>query len=98
MNYKVILSILAGVLFVALPLSIYAASVEKHPRIEKAIKALEDAKKELQEAPHDFGGHKADAVKACEDAVAQLKQALEYQPKHDKTGAATTPPSGTPAQ
>lgn len=51
---------------------------ERHPRIRSAIRELEAAKVELQKAPHDFGGHRADAVVAVDRAVAQLRLALQY--------------------
>ena len=52
-----------------------------HPRIHAAIKALEAAKAELVAAPHDFGGHRADAVKAVDNAVSQLNLALQFANK-----------------
>ncbi|HKW48200.1 MAG TPA: hypothetical protein VJN70_12175 [Gemmatimonadaceae bacterium] len=54
---------------------------EQHPRIHAAIKELEEAKKELQAAPHDFGGHRADAVQAVDKALEQLRLALQYDKK-----------------
>lgn len=54
---------------------------EAHPRIRAAIRQLEAAKKELQEAPHDFGGHRADAVQAVDKAIEQLRLALQYDKK-----------------
>jgi len=51
----------------------------EHPRISRAITALQAAIAELRAAPHDFGGHRADAVQACENAVSQLRQALAYR-------------------
>jgi hypothetical protein len=51
---------------------------ERHPRIRSAIRELEAAKTELQKAPHDFGGHRADAVVAVDRALAQLRIALQY--------------------
>jgi hypothetical protein len=54
---------------------------EKHPRIHAAIRELEAAKVELQKAPHDFGGHRADAVVAVDKAIEQLKIALQYDKK-----------------
>ena len=62
-----------------------AESTTPHPRIHEAIRAIEGAKKELQEAPHDFGGHREDAVEACSRAIEQLKQALAYEKSHEKT-------------
>jgi hypothetical protein len=55
-----------------------------HPRIAAAITALRDARVYLVAAPHDFGGHKADAVRACDDAIRQLNLALAYRAKQDK--------------
>jgi hypothetical protein len=43
-----------------------------------AIRELEAAKVELQKAPHDFGGHRADAVVAVDRAIEQLRLALQY--------------------
>ncbi|MGH7090384.1 MAG: hypothetical protein ACREFQ_15920 [Stellaceae bacterium] len=51
---------------------------EAHPRIRQAIRALEDAKTDLQQAAHDFGGHRADALRACDEAIRQLQLALNF--------------------
>ncbi|HZE07983.1 MAG TPA: hypothetical protein VE110_04425 [Gemmatimonadaceae bacterium] len=51
---------------------------EAHPEIRRAITALESAKKDLQRANHDFGGHRVDALAACDKAIYQLKLALQY--------------------
>jgi Spy/CpxP family protein refolding chaperone len=49
-----------------------------HPAIRAAIRALERAKAEMQAAAHDFGGHRVDAINACDIAIAQLQLALQY--------------------
>jgi hypothetical protein len=51
---------------------------ERHPAIHAAIRALEKAKLDLKEAAHDFGGHRETALKECDAAVAELKQALQF--------------------
>jgi hypothetical protein len=56
----------------------------KHPRIVAAIKALKDARAYMQAAPDDFGGHKADAIRACDDAIRQLQLALNFRAKKDR--------------
>jgi hypothetical protein len=53
-----------------------------HPRIFKAIEALRDARAYLNEAPHDFGGHKRDAIRATDEAIRQLQLAAEYRERH----------------
>lgn len=55
-----------------------------HPRIAKAIEALRDARDYMEHAPHDFGGHKADAIRATDEAIKQLNFALQYRAKEDR--------------
>jgi hypothetical protein len=55
-----------------------------HPRIARAIEALKDARAYMVEAPHDFGGHRAEAVKATDAAIRQLDFALAYRAKEDR--------------
>lgn len=55
-----------------------------HPRIAAAIAAMRDARAYMVAAPHDFGGHKADAVRAIDEAIRQLNFALAYRERQDK--------------
>ena len=55
-----------------------------HPRLAKAIEALRDARGYLMEAPHDFGGHKAAAIRATDEAIVQLNLALAYRAREDR--------------
>jgi len=55
----------------------------EHPRIKKAIHEMEDAIDYMEKAPHDFGGHKADAIRDTKAAIKSLKLALEYRAKVD---------------
>ena len=55
-----------------------------HPRIAAAIDALRDARSYMADAPHDFGGHRDAAIKACDDALRQLNIALAYRPKEKR--------------
>ena len=50
----------------------------RHPEIREAIHALENAKRHLLEARHDFGGHREDAVRATDEAIRQLQICLQY--------------------
>ena len=58
-----------------------AAPKERHPMIRRAIVALHGAKNELEHADTDFGGHRADALQAVNNALDQLQQALKYDKK-----------------
>jgi hypothetical protein len=51
---------------------------ERHPEIREAIRQLNHAKETLQkDAARDFGGHRANAVQQINEAIAQLKLALQ---------------------
>jgi len=55
-----------------------------HPRIASAIAALRDARAYMEAAPHDFGGHKADAIRATDNAIRELDLALRYRGRADR--------------
>jgi hypothetical protein len=55
-----------------------------HPRIAAAVAALKDARAYMQAAPHDFGGHKAEAIRATDEAIRQLNFALAYRARQDR--------------
>ena len=57
---------------------------ELHPRIAKAIIALTEARAYMEAAPHDFGGHKAEAIRASDEAIRQLNLALAYRARQDR--------------
>jgi hypothetical protein len=59
------------------------SEASEHPRIEKAIHELEGAIEYMEKAPHDFGGHKAEALADSRKAVKSLKLALAYRAHED---------------
>jgi hypothetical protein len=54
---------------------------ERHPHIRSAIHELQEARKELQTAAHDFGGHRVEALRSCDEAIRQLQLAMQYDKK-----------------
>jgi hypothetical protein len=56
----------------------------RHPRIAKAIEALEDARAYMREAAHDFGGHRVEAMRATDEAIRQLRLAIAYRAEEDR--------------
>ncbi len=54
---------------------------ESHPHIRQAMHALMKAAEELRGAPHDFGGHRKEALEAVEAAHNQLRICLEHEKK-----------------
>jgi hypothetical protein len=55
-----------------------------HPRIATAIRELEGAIQYMEAAPHDFGGHKAAAIRDSRAALVQLRLALGYRARMDR--------------
>lgn len=55
-----------------------------HPRIAKAINAIEDAIAYMKAAPHDFGGHRVQAIADSEKALRELREALKYREMKDE--------------
>ncbi|HLX10272.1 MAG TPA: hypothetical protein VKY89_20655 [Thermoanaerobaculia bacterium] len=61
--------------------STVTAAAEPHPRLQHAITSVQAAIEYMQKAPHDFGGHRVAAIAACNEAINQLKIAIEYDHK-----------------
>ncbi len=55
-----------------------------HPRIARAIEALKDSREYRERAPHDFGGHKAAAIRSTDNAIRDLSLALAYRGAADR--------------
>jgi hypothetical protein len=55
-----------------------AAEPYRHPRIHSAIEALQSAKTEIEEAKHEWGGEKKEAVESIDRAIEHLKKLEEY--------------------
>ncbi len=55
-----------------------------HPRIAAAIREMEEAIRYMEAAPHDFGGHKAAAIRDTRAAIVQLRKALAYRARVDR--------------
>jgi hypothetical protein len=50
----------------------------RHPEIYRAIADLKKVRYHLQHAAHDFGGHRAAALAATNEAIKQLQIAQQY--------------------
>jgi F0F1-type ATP synthase membrane subunit b/b' len=78
---KICVATIALGLMTAMMMPVTVQAKERHPKIRQAIRALENAKKDMQQAAHDFGGHRAEALAACDKAIEQLNLALNYDKK-----------------
>ena len=50
-----------------------------HPRIVEAIHHMQEALREMEAAPDDFGGNKAAAIHDCKIAIHSLRRALYFR-------------------
>jgi hypothetical protein len=67
-----------GLVALMLAISSPSPAFEKHPEIEDALRALHAAKSHLEHASHDFNGHRADAIRAIDEADRQLRICMQY--------------------
>ena len=82
---KFVSGLVLGVMLSVGGVGLYAQNERAmHPRIAAAITALKDARAYMEAAPHDFGGHKAEAIRATDDAIKQLNFALAYRAAKDR--------------
>lgn len=87
MRRTILALITLGIVAAALPVATMAQErretarqeLAEHPRLEAAIRELDDAILYLQAAPHDFGGHKAKAIAASRAAIEELRLAAAYR-------------------
>ena len=54
------------------------AQAGPHAKITAALAALEEARAYLKTAPHDFGGHRGEALDSVTVAIRQLRVCLKY--------------------
>jgi L-lactate utilization protein LutB len=71
----VVTAALAGLTLLSVGAS--RSSAEEHPRLHAALYEMRHARTELQDAKHDFGGHRAKALEAMDEAISQIDKALK---------------------
>jgi len=50
--------------------------------MQAALRHLKEAQEELKAAEHDKGGHRANATKLVEQAIAEVDAGIHYADKH----------------
>jgi hypothetical protein len=59
----------------------FGHKVEKHPEIRMALRALNNAVKDLEKADHDFAGHREKALDLTQQAITECRAALQADKK-----------------
>ena len=62
----------------------FKTELKEHPRLAHSLVELHVTKEHLKNAPHDFGGHKAAAIAAIDEAIKQLKEAIKFDVKQEE--------------
>lgn len=64
----------------------YRTELREHPRLARALVALHEAKDYLEKpaaGAGDFGGNKDATIKACDEAIKKLTEAMKFDPKRE---------------
>ena len=61
----------------------------RHPHIMGAERALRHAERQLEEAAHHYGGHRAKALELVKQAEGELREAVAYAQAHPQEFATT---------
>jgi hypothetical protein len=65
----------------AAPETVKPAHHEHHAELHKAMRKLRGAKDDLQKIAHELGGHKAKAIADIDEALGELKAAMDADKK-----------------
>jgi len=67
----------APVAAAAAPVPAAAAAPEKHPNIEAALEAMRNAKHHLDDAAHDYHGHRVKAIEHLDQAIHEAEICMQ---------------------
>jgi hypothetical protein len=54
------------------------AQGKKRWHMHIAVEELREARRELKEAPHNFGGHREKAILAIDEAIIQIEKSIPF--------------------
>jgi len=76
------------VVFVAVALVIGfaggSAFAERQPHMQAALRALRNARQQLDTADPDKGGHRAKAIHLVNDAISEVQAGIQFDNKHPR--------------
>ena len=75
-------AVLMGLLTVPATVATTTPAVEDQPHMQQALDALKQAERHLQQAIPDKGGHRSDAIKACQAAIKATEEGIKYSSGH----------------
>ena len=72
--------------------AISLSSMAAQPHMEAALSSLEQALAQLKQASADKGGNRANAIRAVEKAITEVKKGVEYDRTHTSGAEAAKKP------
>jgi hypothetical protein len=66
----------------SIPAAMATPPVEDQPHMQQALESLRQARHHLDAALADKGGHRAAAIKACDDAIHHTEEGIAYANAH----------------
>lgn len=72
----------AGLIALVLPLRSKAAVRTDQPHMQAALDALKLARRELDQAEADKGGHRVKAISLVDQAIAQVEKGISFDRRH----------------
>jgi uncharacterized protein HemX len=80
-NVVVVLVLVVALMFT---LSAPAFAQEKQPHMEEALAHLREAKKSLEAAEANKGGHREKAIQLVDSAIKQVEDGIQYANQHEE--------------
>jgi len=77
-------TIILGLLSVPISAVAYHSDDDDQPHMQAALEALQQAKRHLEEAKHDKGGHRVAAIKSVDAAIKHVREGMEVGEKHEE--------------
>ena len=86
MNVRKMLPIAAAFVLGAALSSTVALAKDKQPMMKAAIGNLQDAKRNLNNATSDKGGHRVKALEFIDSAIDQVQKGIDFDNEHEGKG------------
>jgi hypothetical protein len=81
-NRRTVLNTIIPAALVGFAFPLRAKAAADQPHMQSALDALRLAKRELEQASTDKGGHRAKAIEHVNQAIAQVERGIEFDRKH----------------
>ncbi|HEY6306931.1 MAG TPA: hypothetical protein VI488_10800 [Candidatus Angelobacter sp.] len=78
----IVVAVVLGLMTIPASMATTTAAVDDQPHMQQALDALRLAKRNLEQAIPDKGGHRSAAIKACDEAIKHTEEGIKYTSEH----------------